>query len=227
MRRKRPYITVKIAQTFDGKIAAAGGRSRWITGPESRHFVHRLRAQHDAVLVGKNTFQMDKPRLSSLINGGNPAWKIILTSPDLLPLKKIRVFDSAAQVVFVVEKKDIQKWMREPLLRNKPCYFLPVRKKNRQGYDLHELLEQLYYLGVKKILVEGGGEVFWSFLKDGLADQIYWMMSPKVIGGRGAKTSIEGEGLKNPNFAIDLKIKSIKKLGKDYCFQATLKKTRD
>ncbi len=222
----RPYITIKIAQTFDGKIAAVGGKSRWITGPESRAFVHKLRGEHDAVLVGKNTFSFDHPRLSG-IKPGNPVWKIVLASPELLPVRNARIFDSAAQVIFVVEKKDIKKWLYEPSLKKKPCLFLPVKKSGGKGYNLHDLMDKLQHLGVKKLLVEGGGEVFWSFLKNGLADKIYWMMAPKVLGGRTAKTAVEGEGLKDPNRALNLKIKRMIRLGKDYCFESTLLKTLD
>ena len=222
----RPYITIKIAQTFDGKIAACGGKSRWITGPQSRAFVHRLRSQHDAVLVGKNTFKLDHPQLSSL-RSNNPAWKIILTSPDLLPIRNARVFDSSAQVIFVVERKDLKKWLKAQSLVNKSCLFLAVRKSRSGGYDLNQLIDKLAHLGIKKLLVEGGGEVFWSFLQSHLADRIYWMMAPKVLGGRIAKTSVEGEGLVNPNKAINLKIKKVFKLGQDYCFEATLHKNNN
>ena len=219
---KRPFVTIKIAQSFDGKIAARGGKSRWITGPESRAFVHRLRSQHDAVLVGKNTFVLDRPRLSSL-QSANPVWKIILASPDFLPVHNPRLFDAGSQVIFVVEKKDLKKWLREKSLQNKPCLFLPVSKTKREGYDLPQLMEKLAKIGIKKILVEGGGEVFWSFLKNRLADRIYWMIATKVIGGRSAKTSVEGEGFKNPNQALEMNVKKVTKLGRDYCFEATLK----
>ncbi len=221
MKNKRPFVTIKIAQTFDGKIAAAGGRSRWITGPESRAFVHRLREEHDAVLIGKNTFVLDRPRLTSL-KSGNPAWKVVLASPDIFPVRNARIFDSGAQVVFVIAKKDLKKWLGEKSLKNKSCLFLTVRKTVRDGYDLRDLMNKLYHLGVKKLLVEGGGEVFWSFLNQKIADRIYWMMAPKVIGGRAAKTSIEGDGLQNPNAAINLRIRKIIKLGRDYCFEAAL-----
>jgi len=225
MVKSRPFITIKIAQTFDGKIAATGGKSRWITGPQSRAFVHQLREQHDAVLVGKNTFLLDRPRLSSL-KSGNPAFKIILASRDMLPVKNSRIFEGAAQVVFIIEKKDLKKWLSSPSLKKNDCIFLIVRKKKSTGYDLQELMAKLKHLGVKKLLVEGGGEVFWSFLHHQLADRIFWMMAPKVIGGRLAKTSVEGTGLKDPNLAIDLHVKSVRKLGRDYCFEATLDKTK-
>lgn len=219
--KKRPFITIKIAQTFDGKIAATGGKSRWITGPQSRAFVHKLRSQHDAVLVGKTTFNLDQPRLSSL-KPGNPAWKIILASADMLPIKNSRIFEDSSQVVFVVSAQELPLWLKQKKLQNKNCLFLPVRKFAGKGFDLPELMEKLFHLGVRKLMVEGGGEVFASFFEARLADRIYWMMAPKVIGGRDAKTSVEGLGLKDPNQAIDLKILKLMKLGRDYCFQAKL-----
>ena len=112
--------------------------------------------------------------------------------------------------------------MNEPSLKKKPCLFLSVKKSARGGYDLHDLMDKLSHLGVKKLLVEGGGEVFWSYLKAGLADKIYWIMAPKVIGGRAAKTAVEGEGVKDPNLAIDLKIQKVLRFGRDYCFEGTL-----
>lgn len=221
VRRNKPFITIKIAQTFDGKIAATGGKSRWITGPKSRAFVHDLRSQHDAVLVGKNTFTLDHPRLSGK-KPHQPVWKVILASPDMLPIRNKRIFDSFSQVVFVVEKKHVNQWLKHPSLKNRSCLFLSVRKTKQKGYDLPDLMDKLSHLGIKKLLVEGGGEVFWSFLNARLADRIYWMMAPKVFGGREAKTSVEGEGLKDPNRAILLKIKKLIQLGDDYCFEGIL-----
>lgn len=221
--RDRPFVTIKIAQTFDGKIAAEGGRSRWITGSQARAFVHRLRSKHDAVLIGKNTFLADRPNLSSRLTK-KPNWKIILGSTNMLPMpQNIRIFNGDAQVVFVVEKKDLTRWLNEKSLNKKACIFVTVKKGRAGGYDLKQLLEKLKVLGVKSLLVEGGGEVFWSFLRSGFADQIYWIMAPKVLGGRQAKTSVEGEGLKNPNLGLPLKIKRVVKLGRDYCFEAKLK----
>ncbi len=219
--KHRPFITIKIAQTFDGKIAARGGKSRWITGPQSRAFVHKLRSQHDAVLVGKTTFNLDQPRLSSL-KPGNPAWKIILASADMLPIKNSRIFEGSSQVVFVVSAKELPVWLKQKNLQSKNCSFLPVRKPVGKGFDLPELMDKLFHLGVRKLMVEGGGEVFASFFEARLADRIYWMMAPKVVGGRDAKTSVEGPGLKDPNKAIGLKILKVTKLGRDYCFQAKL-----
>jgi len=221
MKKARPFVTIKIAQTFDGKIAARGGKSRWITGPQARAFVHQLRAQHDAVLVGKTTFNLDQPRLSSL-KPGNPARKIILASADMLPIKNSRIFEDSSQVIFVVPARELPVWNTQKNLQNKNCLFLPVRKSAAKGFDLSELMDKLFSLGVRKLMVEGGGEVFASFFEARLADRIYWMMAPKVIGGRDAKTSVEGEGLKDPNQAIDLKILKVTKLGRDYCFQAKL-----
>ncbi|HRK62161.1 MAG TPA: RibD family protein [Candidatus Omnitrophota bacterium] len=221
MKDKRPFITIKIAQTFDGKIAASGGRSRWITGPQSRAFVHQLRAQHDAVLVGKSTFNLDKPRLSSL-KKGNPVWKIVLGSADMLPIRNNRIFDQDSRVVFVVSSKELSLWLKQKNLQSKNCLFLTVRKSASKGFDLHDLMNKLFYMGIRKLMVEGGGEVFASFLNARLADRIYWMMAPKVIGGRDAKTSVEGDGVKDPNKAINLKILRVTKLGHDYCFMAKL-----
>lgn len=221
MKPPRPFITIKIAQTFDGKIAARGGKSRWITGPQARAFVHKLRSEHDAVLVGKTTFNLDRPRLSSL-KPGNPAWKIILASVDMLPIRNSRIFEDSSQVVFVVSAKELPVWVKQKNLQNKNCLFLPVRKSAGKGFNLPELMDKLFHLGVRKLMVEGGGEVFASFFEARLADRIYWMMAPKVIGGRDAKTSVEGAGLKDPNKAIDLKILKVTKLGRDYCFQAKL-----
>ncbi len=219
--KRRPFITVKIAQTFDGKIAARGGKSRWITGTQSRNFVHRLRAQHDAVLVGKNTFNLDRPRLSSL-KPGNPSRKIILASADMLPIRNRRIFEDAAQVIFVVSLKDLPVWKKQKNLQKENCVFLPVKKSAARGFDLPRLMKRLFALGVRRLMVEGGGEVFASFFEARLADRIYWMMAPKIIGGREAKTAVEGRGVADPNRAVELKIEKIMKLGRDYCFQAKL-----
>ncbi|MDD5217221.1 MAG: bifunctional diaminohydroxyphosphoribosylaminopyrimidine deaminase/5-amino-6-(5-phosphoribosylamino)uracil reductase RibD [Candidatus Omnitrophica bacterium] len=217
--KKFPFVTLKMAQTMDGKIATVTGRSRWISSKASRDFVHRLRTEQDALLVGRNTLLIDDPRLSPRAPCGkrNPAkpWRIIL-DPMLEASDRSRIF-RGEQVTLCAVSEKILKDVRNRKRIGKRI-FIPVRAKG-EILDLKHLLSQLAGLGVAKLLVEGGGEVAWSFLKGGFVDKVYWILAPKIIGGRLAKTSVEGEGVRDLAKAFVFRETQMTKLGEDWLFE--------
>ncbi len=198
-----PYVTLKMAQTLDGKIATRTGQSRWISSPASRRWVHRLRGEHDAVLVGKNTLFLDDPQLMGMDRNGKglKPWRVALDPlAEISP--KARLFDGAQPVFLAVSEKSLgrirgKKWPR-------PVTLLPVPERKGR-LDLTAVLKKLAALGVAKLLVEGGGETAWSFLSGGHVDRVIWIMAPKFFGGRSAKTSVEGDGVALPARALPLK----------------------
>ncbi len=219
--KKRPFVTLKMAQTLDGKIATHKGFSRWISSPASRKFVHELRAVHDAVLVGKNTFHKDDPRFtvpkgSRSLAAGKP-WKIVMASVQGWS-SKARVFDDDRLTIFVFPEKNLKTIVKKADARKGTSMFLPIRGKNGR-IDIHELLKRLALLGITKLLVEGGGELAWSFLEAGCVDRAYWILAPKVFGGRSSKTSVEGLGVKTPDQAFRFKAGKVITLGDDWIFE--------
>lgn len=223
---KRPFVTLKMAQTMDGKIATREGFSRWISSPPSREFVHELRASHDAVLVGKNTFYRDNPRLtvpegSRSLAAGKP-WKIVMISAKGWS-PRARIFDDDRLTVLVFPEKDLKTIVKKAEAQKGTLMLLPVKEK-RGRIEVRELLKKLASLGVTKLLVEGGGELAWSFLEAGCVDRAFWILAPKVFGGRQAKTSVEGLGVRTPDQAFFFKTAKIIRSGEDWIFEGSFHK---
>ena len=226
MVEKRPFVTLKMAQTLDGKIATREGLSRWISSSPSREFVHKLRASHEAVLVGKNTFYQDDPRLTvpkgsrSLI-AGRP-WKIVMISAQGWS-PKARIFDDSRLTILVFPEKDLKAIVKKAEAQKETLMLLPVKEKHGR-IEVRELLKKLAALGVTKLLVEGGGELAWSFLEAGCVDRAFWIFAPKIFGGRNAKTSVEGLGVRIPDQAFLFKTAKMTRSGDDWIFEGTFHK---
>ena len=214
-----PFVTLKMAQSLDGKIASRTGQARWISGPKARAWVHDLRSRSDAVLVGVHTVLRDNPRLT--VRQGRSRenlWRIVLdsfgqSSPNA------RIFHEQSPVILVCAFQALKRVTQK--FKHAPVTILPVTER-RGRLDLKELLSKLGSLGITSLLVEGGGEVAWSFLEKNLVDKIFWIMAPKLIGGRTAKTSVEGAGIAKPDDAWSVRIKKMTLLGHDILFEGYL-----
>ena len=213
MRTGFPYVTLKMAQSLDGKIATSRGESRWISSRASRGFVHQLRSGVDAVLIGKNTVLEDNPRLQGL-NGGQKPWRILL-DPGKIP-SNARIFEGPQLTLMAIGEKKLSRLVSAPASKNR--IFIPVPEKNKK-LGLRHLLKKLTSLGIHRLLVEGGGELAWSLIRERLVDRLIWIIAPKVIGGREAKTSVEGEGVERIEKAFLLKWEKIYRLGTDWVFE--------
>ena len=223
---KRPFVTLKMAQTLDGKIATQAGFSKWISSPISRKFVHELRAKHDAILVGKNTFYQDDPRLtvpkgSRSLAAGKP-WKIVMISAQGWS-PEARVFKDNRLTILVFPEKDLKAIVKKAEAQNGTLMLLPVKGKNDR-IDVRELLKKLATLGITRLLVEGGGELAWSFLDAGCVDRAFWILAPKIFGGRNAKTSVEGRGVRTPDQAFSFKMEKMTRSGNDWIFEGVFHK---
>ncbi len=176
-----PFVTIKYAQTLDGKIATKTGDSRWISSLPSRRLVHRLRSRHQAVLVGVNTIIQDDPQLTlRLVKGKNPI-RIVVDSKLRSPLRaKIFKGKRGAKTMLAVTSKANKKRIRD--LKKKGVEIL-VLKKNRVGHvDLEDLLQKLGEKNIRSLLVEGGSKVITSFLKQKLVDRMVIVIAPLIIG---------------------------------------------
>ncbi|MCX7787927.1 MAG: bifunctional diaminohydroxyphosphoribosylaminopyrimidine deaminase/5-amino-6-(5-phosphoribosylamino)uracil reductase RibD [Spirochaetes bacterium] len=195
----RPFVHLKIAQSIDGRIAALEGDSRWITDERARRRVHILRSTYDAVLVGKNTVQVDDPELTvRLVPGRNP-YRVVLDTHLKLPLSS-RIFHTkdpdrtiviAATPSVSPKQTSIEKGPIEE--KRKALEELGVRvilvPATSHRPSLSVVLSRLGDLGIRSILVEGGASVFTSFLQETLFDRISFFLAPMVIG-----KGIEGIG---------------------------------
>lgn len=175
-------VTLKLATSLDGRIATAAGESRWITGPEARAAVHRLRAEHDAVLVGVETALADDPELTVRLpdwHGPQPA-RVVLDSRQRLA-DGCKLVATAREIPTYV----VATTPPEPRLTQVGVRVLQVRAVGEDRPELRDVVEALAREGLRRLFVEGGGQVAGSFLRCGLVDRLEWFRAPIVIGGEG------------------------------------------
>jgi len=185
MRTGLPYVTVKIAQSLDGRIADAAGRSRWISSPESRLEAHKLRAEADAVLAGIGTLLADDPRLNVRgVKVLRQPWIVALDSSFRVP-RKAQIFQNERVLIATTRKASVTAMKKFP--HNARIMVLPSENGR---VSLQALLKELGKLGIAHVLVEGGGRVAGSFVSEGLADRFICFVAPMLIGGTDSKNSM-------------------------------------
>lgn len=220
--KKRPFVTVKVAQSLDGKIATATGESKWITGPDSRRYVHSLRSRVDAVLVGVNTVIKDDPLLTSRLyrKSVKQPVKIVLDSRLRTP-RASRLFspDSPGEVILVTTPSS-------PLSRRRFFQQRGVKvliAKDKKGrVSLNDAMRRLAKMGIAHILVEGGSEVLGDFFREKLVDKVLFFISPRIIGGRKALSSVMGEGINRLKLAQELKDVNFTRFKEDFLIEGYL-----
>ena len=175
-------VTLKLATSLDGRIATATGESRWITGPEARAEAHRLRAAHDAVLVGIETALADDPELTVRLEGyqGAQPARVVLDSRQRLHCTAKLVQTARAVPTYVVTTTP-----PSPALLACGVKVLTVKAVGDGRPELEAALGALKGEGLQRVLVEGGGQVAGAFLRCGLVERIEWFRAPLVLGAEG------------------------------------------
>jgi len=175
-------VTLKLATSLDGRIATGSGVSRWITGPEARAEVHRLRADHDAVLVGIETALADDPELTVRLDGydGRQPARVVLDSRQRLPCTAKLVQSARAVPTYVITTIPASGDLLACGVR-----VLMVKAVGDGRPELEAALEALRKEGLQRVLVEGGGQVAGAFLRRGLVERIEWFRAPIVLGAEG------------------------------------------
>jgi len=215
MLSKRPFVVVKTAMTLDGKIAAQTGDSRWITGPEARERVHRLRDEVDGILVGIGTVLADDPELTTrLPEGGRSPIRVVLDSKLRVP-ETAKVLNTAEAPTWIVTGPDIDE-AKAVRLRERGVQIIAAPATER-GIDLKAMLETLLPLGITHLLVEGGASVNGAFLEEGLIDKVMAFIAPKLVGGSSAPTPYGGTGFAKMADALELRDAVWETYGSDLC----------
>ncbi|RKY31925.1 MAG: bifunctional diaminohydroxyphosphoribosylaminopyrimidine deaminase/5-amino-6-(5-phosphoribosylamino)uracil reductase RibD [Candidatus Omnitrophota bacterium] len=210
--RRLPFVTVKVAQTLDGKIATKTGDSKWITSDKSRGYAHRLRQNYAAILVGVNTILRDNPRLNAWFSKKQP--KKVIVDSQLSTPANANIFSKEAEVIIAtLPSKPGQETQNRQAL-NKKARVLEVKEKEGQ-VNLKDMMRKLLRLGISNILVEGGGTLIGSLFDEGLVDKIIFIISPKIIGGKEAISSVMGKGIARIDRTIKLKEIKIKRIAED------------
>jgi len=220
--KKMPFVTLKTAESLDGKIATKENDSKWITSELSRDYSHRLRSVVDAVLVGINTVLKDDPLLTSRIE--RSPIKVVL-DPDLRVPEGAKIFSrkSPSLSIIAVLKKSLHKKSAIEKIRrlNKRGILVIACSGARGRIDLEELLRELADLEIAHLLVEGGGDTAAGFIEKGLVDRVLFFIAPKIIGGRDAVTSVEGLGVSRVKKALRLKDIEVERIENDVLIKAS------
>lgn len=218
--KKMPFVMVKTAESLDGRIATRIGDSKWITSDKSRGFAHRLRQDFDAIMVGVNTVLRDNPKLDAWFSKKQPV-KIVVDSQLSTP-QDSNIFSRGASVIIVtLPTKSGQETENRRILVDK-AKILEVKEKGGQ-INLKDMLKKLFQLGIKSVLVEGGGTLNGSLFDEGLVDKIMFFISPKIIGGKDAIGSVMGHGIARVERSIRIKDLKLRRFGEDILIEGYVK----
>jgi diaminohydroxyphosphoribosylaminopyrimidine deaminase/5-amino-6-(5-phosphoribosylamino)uracil reductase len=207
-----PFVTVKYAQTLDGRIATATGQSQWISSPASLKFAHQLRAEHDAILVGIGTVLKDNPSLTvRMVRGRNPL-KIVVDGGLALKTRFNVMQDLSRTPILIATTRSAS----DPafrMLENAGAELVRIRCDKNNHVNLKQLLHLLAARNISSVLIEGGSQIITSALKDNLVNRLVTVIAPKILG-----QGIEAVGdlnIRNLEKAKKLSVKSVAKKGTD------------
>ena len=188
MVKKMPYVVLKTATTMDGKIATKTGSSKWITSEKSRAEVYKLRKEFDCILTSSNTVIADNPSMKM----GKNKWKCILDK-DLRTDKNSNIYKEGQ--IYVASKEN------SPLKNSK--------------LDVEAVLKHLYSLGIYSVFVECGGTLAGAMLKDGLVDEVYQFIAPKILNDNSGFSCFNGDCINEISNAKNLSVYEVKQIGTD------------
>ncbi len=206
MVKSRPYVILSAAITLDGKLGVKSKRTK-LSSKNDKIRVHKLRSNVDAVIIGKNTVHLDNPSLTvRYVKGQNPV-RIILDSLGTIKSnsKIIQTCNSVPTIIAVSES------ISEKNLQRLRKFSMNVIICGKNSVNIPQLLRTLLNNGIKRILLEGGGTLNWSFIKKNLIDEAIITLTPYILGGKDSVSLVDGTGFKNLDASTKLKLKKIQK----------------
>jgi diaminohydroxyphosphoribosylaminopyrimidine deaminase/5-amino-6-(5-phosphoribosylamino)uracil reductase len=222
--RGRPWVTLKLATTLDGRIATRTGASRWITGPESRASVHRLRNRHDAVMVGSETALADDPALT--VRRGERTIRapirLLLDGRLRVPTSHRLLSDENAERTWVLCRASAR---GRGARRTSSPRLLELETGTGGFVDLEKALAVLAAEGLTSIFVEGGGRLAAALLRAGLVDEVHWMIAPKLIGGDGL-AALDSLSIDGMDEALRLESLQVARHGEDLHLSGRVSRSR-
>lgn len=218
--RGRPFVTLKLAATLDGRIATARGESRWITGAAARAYVHRLRAHCDAILVGAGTAVADDPELTAR-RGARVVHRPlrILVDRQLRVPARARLYRSGAARTWVFCAETAPR-ARQRAIEATGARLLPIRARSGK-LPVAAVLNRLGREGLGSLLVESGGTLAAAFVGEGLVDDLVWFVAPRLLGA-DAVPALGALGVRRLAAAPGLEIERVRRVGSDWLVEAHL-----
>ena len=210
-RNSRPYVILNAAMSLDGKIATYTGDSR-MSSPADLRRVHRLRASVDGIMVGMRTLLRDDPKLTVKFARGRKPHRIIVDSNAQAPLTSY-VVRTAREIPTIVAVTSRAPKNRIEILERRGVKVFVCGKGRLVSVKI--LLQILSNLGIRKILLEGGGALNWSMLSSGLVDEVSVAITPRILGGEKAVSLVEGKGRGIVRDGVNLKLLNTTKYGPD------------
>ncbi|MCB5162149.1 bifunctional diaminohydroxyphosphoribosylaminopyrimidine deaminase/5-amino-6-(5-phosphoribosylamino)uracil reductase RibD [Marinomonas algarum] len=220
MREGLPYVRVKLAMSLDGRTAMESGESQWITGPDARLDVQRLRAQSDAIVTGIGSVLADNPSMTVRIDNKDqdidpkevrqPLRVIMDTALSIVPEAKI-LYPTKQAWLFSVEEEVEAEHLEALSKKGVTVRFSPRGDDGR--LDLLDAMEQLADAGINEVLLESGAELAGGFLQAGLIDEIIVYMAPKLLGS--SARPLFTLPLESMDEAVELTLKSVRQVGQD------------
>ncbi|HYA15512.1 MAG TPA: bifunctional diaminohydroxyphosphoribosylaminopyrimidine deaminase/5-amino-6-(5-phosphoribosylamino)uracil reductase RibD [Syntrophales bacterium] len=176
-----PFVTLKYAQTIDGRIAASAGHSRWISSEKSLRFAHMLRSHHDAVLIGVGTLLTDNPELTTRLTRGRSPLRVVVDSHLRTPPDAgiLRNQNTAKTIIATTSNANSEKHTQ---LNKMGIETIVVEQDNDHHVDLTKLFAELGKRKISSVLVEGGSAIITSILRGRLADRVVVIVAPKIVG---------------------------------------------
>lgn len=214
-----PFVTMKYAMTLDGKIACYTGESKWITGEAARAHVQQERLRHSAIMAGVGTVLADDPMLTCRLENGRDPIRIICDSSLRTPLDSniVRTAKQVPTIIATVSEDSARAVEYEAA----GCRIIKTAAKDGH-VDLSALMKLLGSEKIDSILLEGGGELNWSALREGIVSKVQAYIAPKLFGGSG-KTPVGGTGVPFPSEAFMLEKCSVTSVGEDILIESRVK----
>jgi riboflavin-specific deaminase-like protein len=219
----KPLVTVKYAQSLDGRIATATGDSKWISGVEARRFAHQLRSEHDAIMVGIGTVLADDPELTVRLVEGRDPLRIVVDRSLRIPLTA-RVLAKGAAAGTLILCAESAESARVEAIEKLGASVLRLAAGDQHEFDAVQLVEVLAQRRIGSVLVEGGKRLITSLLAAGAVDRLVVIIAPKIIG-QGVE-AVGDLGITRLSDAITFSSFETRQLGQDIVIDGRVARTR-